>query len=275
MVGDVVDAAVLLRARVHPRAEHRVARHRELAVRVLRKVAAGLPFHDLLVSLDDFAKRLLVEIGVELLAARLLDRVQLVLEGLLRDLEHDVAEHLDEAAVAVVREAAVARARLQAFDGLVVQPEVEDRVHHPGHGKLRAGADGNEQGVLRRPKHGTCGLLELLHVLGDLFVDGGGDLPVLFVVDVADFGRDGEARWHRQSRVGHLGEAGAFAAEKILHVAVAVGLAVAEEVHMFSGFGIPRSGFGRFDGFGSRTGLRLLRHCKCSGSKRLASSLYR
>ena len=34
-------------------------------------------------------------------------------------------------------------------------------------------------------------------------------------------------------RVGHLGEARAFAAEQVLHRAIAVGLAVAEEIHVF------------------------------------------
>ena len=109
VIRDVVDAAVLLRARVHPRAEHGVARHRQLLARVLRKRAARSRLRrTLLVALDDLAQRGLVEVGVELRAARLLDGFELVLERLLGNLEHDVAEHLDEAAVAVEGEAAVA-----------------------------------------------------------------------------------------------------------------------------------------------------------------------
>ena len=58
----------------------------------------------------------------------------------------------------------------------------------------------------------------------------GGIFGFLLVVDVADLGGDREPGRHRQAGVGHLGEARAFAAEQVLHVAVAVGLAVAEEI---------------------------------------------
>ena len=71
-------------------------------------------------------------------------------------------------------------------------------------------------------------------MLGDLAIDGRRDLRLFLVVDGADVGRDGEARRHRQAGVGHLGEAGALAAEQVLHGAVAVGLAVAEEVHVLA-----------------------------------------
>jgi hypothetical protein len=43
---------------------------------------------------------------------------------------------------------------------------------------------------------------------------------------------DGESRRHRQAGVGHLGQASAFAAQHILHAAIALGLASAEEVRV-------------------------------------------
>src|SRR5262245_7537596 len=46
VVGDVVDAAILDGACVHPRAEDGVARHLELAVRILREIAARLRLDD-------------------------------------------------------------------------------------------------------------------------------------------------------------------------------------------------------------------------------------
>ena len=51
----------------------------------------------------------------------------------------------------------------------------------------------------------------------------------------AGFGLDGEAGRHGQPGVGHLGEAGAFAAELVLHLAVTFGVAVAEEVDVLYG----------------------------------------
>src|SRR5207245_2310053 len=45
-------------------------------------------------------------------------------------------------------------------------------------------------------------------------------------------GLNSEAWRHRQPGIGHLGEAGAFAAEFIFHFAVAVGFAIAEEINI-------------------------------------------
>ena len=258
VIGDVVDAAVLDRTRVHPRPEYRVPRHRQLDARVLRKLPLRLLLDDLLVARDHLAQRGLVEVGVEPGAARLLDLVELVLERVLRDLEDDVAEHLDEAAVAVVGEAAVPGPSLQPLGRVVVQPEVEDGVHHAGHGELGTGADRDEQRVGGRAEGGAGGLLELLDVLGDLLVDRAGHLLLFLVVDVADLGRDREPRRHRQPGVGHLGEAGAFAAEQILHAAVAVSFSPSEEVDILPGL-VRRLGFR----CGLR-GFRLLRHVSFS-----------
>ena len=150
-IGDVVDAAVFLRARVVPRAEDRVARAACSCIAgILREVLLGLVVHDLLVARDHLAQRRLVEVGVERRAAFVLHRLELVLERRLGNLEHDAAEHLDEPAVAVEGEPAVPGARLEAFDRRVVQAEIEDRVHHPGHREFRARPHRDEQRVVRR-----------------------------------------------------------------------------------------------------------------------------
>src|SRR5262249_2968320 len=112
-----------------------------------------------------------------------------------------------------------------------------------GHRQLRGRSDRDEQRIRRRSECGTRGLLELFQVPGNLVVDRGRDLPVLLVIDVADLGRDREAGRHRQAGVRHLGEARSLAAEQILHVPVAVGFSVAEEIHVCPGFGIRDSGF--------------------------------
>ena len=60
-VVNVVDAAIVLGAIVQPGAEHGVARHHQLLVRVLREVALGVLLHHLLVFGDDFLQRLGVD----------------------------------------------------------------------------------------------------------------------------------------------------------------------------------------------------------------------
>ena len=205
-------------------------------MRILWELAFRAVLHDFLVALDDLTQRAFVQVRVELRAARFLDGIELVLERVLRDFEHDVPEHLDEAAVAVEREPSVLRPALQSLDRIVIQAEIQNRVHHAGHREFRARADRDEQRVLGRPERPVRHLLELLHVLGDFAFDGGRNFALLFVVDVADLGRDGEPRRHGQSGVGHLGEARALAAEQILHRAVAVSLAGAEKIHVLAGF---------------------------------------
>ena len=57
----------------------------------------------------------------------------------------DVAVHLDEPAVAIPGEALVVGGLDQRQHGLVVQAEVQNRVHHAGHRVARAGADRDQQ----------------------------------------------------------------------------------------------------------------------------------
>ena len=66
----------------------------------------------------------------------------------LRNLEDDVGVHLDEPPVGVEREAAVAGASRQPFDGPIVEPEVQDRVHHSGHRELRPRPDRNQKRIV-------------------------------------------------------------------------------------------------------------------------------
>ena len=156
-----------------------------------------------------------------------------MLELLLLDLEHDAAEHLDEAAVAVVGEAAVAGPRLQSFDGLVVQargsescPSCRASRTSRRSGRRRAAGCSSSRASRRRAFSSlrSCAIISV-----SIF---GGQLAARSRSRDADVGGDGEARRHRQAGVGHLGQAGAFAAQHVLHRAVAVGLAVAEEVHV-------------------------------------------
>ena len=66
-----------------------------------------------------------------------------------------------------------------------------------------------------------------------LLLDLGRNLVAVFEIDIADFGGDGEAGRHRQARAAHLREAGAFAAENVFHLSVAVGCTAAEQYTYF------------------------------------------
>ena len=89
---------------------------------------------------------------------------------------HDAAEHLDEAAIRVVSEARIVAALGQAFDRFVVEAEVEDGIHHAGHGELRAGADADQQRIVGAAELLALQFLEALERFVHLLVDFGDDV---------------------------------------------------------------------------------------------------
>ena len=138
IVADALTHAIRDGARSVPAAEHGFDRALQLHHRVLREGLAGLLAHDVLVALTQPTQRLGADLCIRRGAVPLLGRVEQPVEDLAVEVEHDAPVHRDEAAVGVVGEALVVRLLGEAFDRIVVEPEVEDRVHHPGHGELGA-----------------------------------------------------------------------------------------------------------------------------------------
>ena len=220
---------------VRPGAEHRADGAPKLLMDVLRERRADVLLNESLVAFDQGQKRVRVEIGVlggtgltlgggEQFLERIGDLV-----GLGAHLEDDVAVHVDEAAVAIVGEAPVAGEPRQPFNRLVVQAQVEDGVHHSGHGLARPGAYRHQERVGGVAETGAL----LCLYGGELFANGfmeTGRVALLVVVVVSTyFGGDGESRRNRETDAGHLGEVRALAAEQFAHLRIAVGLCAERE----------------------------------------------
>ena len=193
-------------------------------------------------SCDQLLQRVGVELGVERDAARRASSPASAISNgsssVLRlglEAEHDVAVHLHEAAVGVVGEARVAGLADQALDGLVVEAEVQDRVHHARHRRAGARADRDQERMLGIAESLADRLLDARQRVGDLRLQRGGIRAARGVVVGADLGRDREAGRHRQPEPRHLGEVRALAAEQLLHVGAPVGLAAAEGVDVATG----------------------------------------
>ena len=220
VVGNLVHAAVGVGAGVVPAAEHGLNGLDELRLRVGGEVRA----HFFLVERFEFGNKSLHVVGVQLHvlgdALGFLHLVDDLFEFAFVHLHDNVAEHLHKAAVAVIGEAGVARLFGQTLNNFVVQAQVEDGIHHTGHGSARARTDGNQQGV-----GGVAELLadDLLH-LADILVDVGHDafvdLAAVVVILGAGLGADGEALGNRHAGIGHLGKVSALAAEDLTHVLV-------------------------------------------------------
>ena len=221
VVGDLVHAAVDIGAGVVPGTEHGLDGLHELDLGVLGELHALLGLIELLEALHQLLHVVGVQLHVLLDALLLLQVVDDLLKTLLGQLHHHVGEHLDEPAVGVVSETGVVGLGGKALHGHVVEAQVQDGVHHAGHGGPGAGADGDQQGVGGVAELLPGLLLQLGQVLHDLRLDLGGDGAAIVVVLGAGLGGDGEALGHGHTQVGHLGQVGALAAQQLPHAAVA------------------------------------------------------
>ncbi len=219
VVRDALLAAVEPGPVAVPGVEDRVDGEVHLLARVLREGPAGLALDDALEHLDQLLQVRGVQVEVAGGALGVLGLVQGLLEQLAVDAQHGLAEHLDQAAVGVPGEALVAGLGDQADHRGVREADVQDGVHHAGHGELGARTHRYEQRVVGLAELLAHLLLERVQVGADLLVQGGG-LGAGLQEDLAGLGGDREPRRDRKTQVGHLGQVRALAAKKILEVLV-------------------------------------------------------
>jgi len=228
--GDPFLAAIQDRAIGVPRVEDSPYGEVHLFARLLRELPPGVLAHDPLVRLDQRPQVTGVQIEIVVRALGLLGVVQRTLEELAPDIENGLAEHLDQPPVGVERKSLVAGLLRQPQDRLVVEPDVQDGVHHPGHGELAAGAHRDQQRVVNLSKRLAHRLLERVEVLADLSVQRG-RLGAVGEIDFARLCGDDEPRRHRQPHSRHLRQVCPLASEQILEVLVAFGEVVHELGH--------------------------------------------
>ena len=228
VVGNPVDLPVGHGARDVPAPEHGLDGPAKLLPRVGREV----PPRRLLIDLPVLGDQLLQRLSRDL---EVLGDPEPIPAGRERGLEavgvhlvHDVAEHLDETAVAVEGEAPVAGYGGQPLDGLVVQSQVQYRLHHPRHGDGRTGAHRNQKRVFPVSEALARLLLQRLDGLFDPIPDRIHDPGVLHV-PAADLRREDEPGRDGKPALHHLAEVGSLAPQEQLLVALAL-LQVVDEL---------------------------------------------
>ena len=170
------------------------------------------------------------EIGVILRRIREALGLEQMLEVVHRHIEHDVAVHLEEAAIRVVGEARIATLLREADHRAIVEPEIEDGLHHPRHRHGRARAHGDEERILRIAEAASGHLLEPREILLDLRLQLRACAAALQVVE-ARRACDREAGGHGNAEIGHLGEICPLAPQYRLHVPRAIRGAAAKKVY--------------------------------------------
>ncbi len=236
VVGDLLAVAVVVGALAEPRGEDRLDGQVELLGRLGREVAAGVLADDRLELGDQRLEVVDRQVGVlRAVAVGLLGGLERLVEALGAHAEDDPPEHRDEAAVGIPAEALVAGEGDQPRQRLLVEAEVEDGVHHPRHRELGAGADRDQERVGGVTEALAGLLLDVLHGREDVLPEARRERLAGLEVVVAGLGGDGEARRRREPGVRHLGEAGALAAEEVLHGPVAFRPAVSPGVDVALG----------------------------------------
>ena len=226
-IGDVVVPAIHVGAGVIPAAEHGLDGAQQLLLGIGGEVLADLC---LILGLELAGQLLQVLSGELHVLGDALPGLHLVdelLEILLAHLHDHVGVHLDEAAIAVPGPAGVVGLLGDDVHHVLIEAQVQDGVHHAGHGGAGAGADGDQQGILMIAELLAGDLLHLLDVFHDLGHDGVVDLAAIFIILGAGLGGDGEALGDGQADVGHLGQIGALTAQQLAHLGVALGKEIA------------------------------------------------
>ena len=137
-VRNVVVPSVHVRARIVPGTENRLDRLDQLFLRVIREVLPELLSVLRLELIRQLMKVVRIQLDVLRYSLSGLHLVDQLLKVLLADLHDDIREHLDESSVAVPCPSGIpALLRKNAYN-ILVQSQVQDRVHHARHGRPRS-----------------------------------------------------------------------------------------------------------------------------------------
>ena len=238
-IGDIVVSSVYVCSGIVPGTEDGLDGTHELFLGIRGEVASDL---GLVLGLELCGKFLEVvggKVNVLLDAPCFLHLIDELLEVLLTDFHNNVGIHLDESSVAVPCPPGVIGLLGNDFNNVLVEAEVQDRIHHAGHRCSCSGSDGNEKRVLEVSEFLAGDLFHLSDVLHDLSGDLIIDHPAVFVVLRTCLGGDREALGNRKSQVGHLGKVCTFTAEQFAHVSVTFG----KEINILCHLNIARLSF--------------------------------
>ena len=231
---DVVEFTILDGAGIVPGAEHGLDAHLKLFVCINREIFTELRFDDLLVARNDFFKVFGGKFGIKLDALGGLDGFQFMFKIVMFHAHHNVAEHLNEATVAVHHKTLVAGFGDHCFNSFGIETEIEHGIHHAGHRNGCAGTHRNQERIRTFAESLSGDFLKagqscihFGHNLGkELFFTD-------FIILAASFGGDCETRRHGQPHGSHFCEVGTLATQHHLHRTISFRGIATKEIDVF------------------------------------------
>ena len=222
-----------LRLLSHPRLEDRADGSPELFVGIFWERVACLFLKVFFIFDDQIAPAGSGHFGIVFHAEPFLHGPQACFKLILRQSDHHAGIHLYETPVSIVSKALVLCRPREARNRLIVQAEIQNCLHHSGHGARRTRAHADKQRVTRISQLLSREFFQTLKILFHFGPQIFGIFAVMLKVIVASLGSDRESGRNRQSDASHFRQAGALAAQQILHLAVAFSLLCPEEIDVF------------------------------------------
>ena len=232
--GNTMQLAIFVRPRIHPRAEHGANRAPELLCHILREGSSQFLLHNALVIRNNALPILGRKIGIKRKSFPVLQRLENILEMMMINTKHHIRIHLDEPAIGIPSKPRITRIPRQCRNGHIVQPEIQNRIHHARHRSPRARPDRDKQRFLRITK-----LLSRQRAdMRQRRIDSSrqiGRISLAMIIKIgANFSGNRKSGRHWQSEIAHFSQIGPLATEQILHRSVAAGAAIPESVHPLS-----------------------------------------
>ena len=190
---------------------------------------------DLLEKSDDFFQFPDIQIGMLFKPMPL----KIVFEDLREGMYPFAADYgpiqLQEATVGVLGKSWVGGQLRQSFDDFIVDAEVEQGIHHPGHGLAGTGTHREKKRIVEISELLSHDLFDFGDIRADFRLKGLGVVLLIGVIIGADLGRDAETSRDRDADTAHLSEVGSLTTEKRLLGSVSICLAVSKKVDVLRG----------------------------------------
>ena len=132
-----------------PAFKNRLGCQTELFVRVCRKFMFGMTSENFLEFFGNGSPVLAGNLGIAVNLCALTGCRDHFFKMLIRNAHDHTAEHLNQPAIGIINKALILGQPDHAFRGFIVQADVQNRIHHAGHGKFGAGSAGDQKGVFR------------------------------------------------------------------------------------------------------------------------------
>ena len=231
LVGDAVELPVGDGAPSVPALKDGADGAPELFHGVLREGCPGLLTDDLLEGIHQDLPVASAQVGIEMDAQALLGALEFRFEEGVLHAEHHVAVHRDEAAVGIPSEARVPAGPLEGSNRFVIEAEVEDGVHHAGHGDPGTGANREQERILFSAKAAASLALEPAQCIDNLAPEGLGKRAAIHVIGAALLSGEGEPRRDRNAKARHFCKVAALASKEVTHRCVAFVAVATKGVH--------------------------------------------